>query len=67
MPAKTFDDFQKRVDQWTQDMLNDDDKMKAWVDKHKSLDDYNKSPEWEKRYSLPSAKENALDELFGVK
>lgn len=67
MPAKTFDDFQKRIDQWTQDMLNDDEKMKAWVDEHKSLDDYNKSPEWEKRYSLPSAKENALDELFGVK
>ena len=59
-------ELKKRIDQWTQDMLKDDDIMKAWVDKHKTLDDYNKSPEWEKRYSLPSAKENALDELFGV-
>lgn len=64
MPAGSFKDLQKRVDQWTQDMLNDDGKMEAWVE---SLSDYNKSPEWEKRYSLPSAKENALDELFGVK
>lgn len=60
-------ELKKRIDQWTQDMLKDDDIMKAWVDEHKTLDDYNKSPEWEKRYSLPSAKENALDELFGVK
>jgi hypothetical protein len=55
MPAKTFNDLQKRIDQWTQDMVNDDDKMKAWVDKH---------IKWN---SLPSEKEVALDELFGVK
>lgn len=50
MPAKTFDDFQKRVDQWMLDMLKDDEKMQAWVDKH-----------------VIKNKENALDELFGVK
>ena len=58
MPAKTFNDLQKRVDEWTQDIINDDDKMKAWVDKHIN---------WNDRYSLPSEKEVALDELFGVK
>ena len=50
MTAGTYDDLQKRIDQWTQDMVNDDDKMKAWVDKH-----------------VLNNKENALDELFGVK
>ena len=60
-------ELKKRIDEWTVDILTDEDKMQAWMDAHKSLDDYNKSPEWEKRYSLPSAKENALDELFGVK
>ena len=33
MPAGTFNDLQKRIDEWTQDMLNDDDKMNAWVEK----------------------------------
>ena len=44
------DDLPKYIDQWTQDMLNDDDKMKAWVKKTQT-----------------NNKENALDELFGVK
>ena len=59
MPAGTYDDLQKRIDQWTQDMVNDDDKMKAWVDKHIN---------WVDRYDciIPTEKENALDELFGV-
>ena len=50
MPAGTYDDLQKRIDEWTQDMLNDDDRMKAWVKKTQT-----------------NNKENALDELFGVK
>ena len=60
MPAKTFDDLKKRIDQWTQDMVNDDDKMQAWVDKHIN---------WKDRYDyiIPTEKEVALDELFGVK
>lgn len=64
MPAGTYDDLQKRIDQWTQDMVNDDDKMKAWVDKHIN---------WVDRYDcindciIPTEKEVALDELFGVK
>lgn len=60
MTAGTYDDLQKRIDQWTQDMVNDDDKMKAWVDKHIN---------WKDRYDyiLPTEKEVALDELFGVK
>lgn len=60
-------ELKQHIKDWTIDILTDEDKMQAWVDKYKSLSDYNKSPEWEKRYSLPSAKENALDELFGVK
>ena len=41
-------------------MVNDDDKMKAWVDKHIN---------WKDRYDyiIPTEKEVALDELFGVK
>lgn len=52
MPAGTYDDLQKLIDQWTQDMVNDDEKMKTWVDK---------------QVLNITEKEVALDELFGVK
>jgi hypothetical protein len=49
MPAK-INDLKKRIDEWTVDVLTDEDKMQAWVEKMQT-----------------NNKENALDELFGVK
>ncbi len=45
------DALMKQIDQWTQDILNDDAKLSAWKA-------YN--------HRIPSKKDAALDELFGV-
>ena len=47
------DALMKQIDQWTQDILNDTDKLSIWKDKFE--------------YVIPFEKEMALDELFGVK
>ena len=52
MPAK-INDLKKRIDEWTVDVLTDADKMQAWMDRYD--------------YIIPTEKEVALDELFGVK
>ena len=58
MPARTFDDLQKRIDDWTYDTLNDSDKLSSYIN----------GSAWNDRYSrIPSEKQIALDELFGVK
>jgi hypothetical protein len=46
------DALMKQIDQWTQDILNDTDKLSIWKDKFE--------------YVIPFEKEMALDELFGV-
>jgi hypothetical protein len=48
----------EKIHTWTYDTLNDDAKLNAYIN----------SPAWMDRYSrIPSEKEIALDELFGVK
>ncbi len=70
MPAGTYDDLQKRIDQWTQDMLNDDKKMQYWAES-KSLEKLNASglllDKEIKKISAKVEKDKLLDELFGVK
>jgi hypothetical protein len=71
MPARTFDDLQKRIDDWTYDMLNDDDKMQAWVEERKTLnklDEYGLLAKKERNRIIAEVnKKKRLDELFGVK
>ena len=55
------DDYTKalidKIHAWTYDTLNDDAKLNAYIN----------SPAWNDRYSrIPSEKQIALDELFGV-
>jgi hypothetical protein len=71
MTARTFDDLQKRIDDWTYDMLNDDDKMQAWVEERNTLNKLNAYIGFPagNRYPIeriPGEKQIALDELFGV-
>ena len=73
MTAKTFDELQKRIDDWTYDMLNDDDKMKAWVEERKTLNNLLSldeagllEEEQRKRIITKVKKKQALDELFEV-
>jgi hypothetical protein len=70
MTAGTYDDLQKRIDQWTQDMLNDDKKMQYWAES-KSLERLNASglllDKEIKKISAKVEKDKLLDELFGVK
>jgi hypothetical protein len=48
----------EKIHTWTYDALNDDAKLNAYIN----------SPAWTDRYSrIPSEKQIALDELFGVK
>jgi hypothetical protein len=48
----------EKIHTWTYDTLNDDAKLNAYIN----------SPAWNDRYSrIPSEKQIALDELFGVK
>ena len=71
MPAGTFDDLQKRIDQWTLDILSDQDKMDAWVEKKKTLnklDEYGLLAKKERTRIIAEVnKKKRLDELFGVK
>ena len=46
----------EKIHTWTYDVLNDDAKLSAYMS----------SRAWNDRYSSPSEKEIALDELFGV-
>ena len=65
MPAKTFDDFQKRIDQWTEDMLNDELKMAAWV-ASKKLDASGLLVDEEKKRIIAKVQhEKLLDDLLG--
>ena len=70
MPAGTYDDLQKRIDEWTQDMLNDDKKMQYWAES-KSLERLDASglllDKEIKKISAKVEKDKLLDELFGVK
>jgi hypothetical protein len=71
MPAKTFNDLQKRIDEWTFEMLSDQDKMDAWVEEKKTLNKLNASglllDKEIKKISAKVEKDKLLDELFGVK
>jgi hypothetical protein len=70
MPARTFDDLQKRIDDWTYDILNDDEKLNAWVEERNTLNKLDASglleEEQRKRIITKVKKDVALDELFGV-
>lgn len=65
------DDLLKRIDQWTQDMLNDDKKMLQYWAESKSLERLNASglllDKEIKKISAKVEKDKLLDELFGVK
>ena len=71
MPAGTYDDLQKRIEEWTLEMLSDQDKMDAWVEERKILNKLDASGflvEAERaRIILEVNKKKRLDELFGVK
>lgn len=71
MPAKTFNDLQKRIDEWTFEMLSDQDKMDAWVEEKKTLNKLDASGLLAKkernRIIAEVNKKKRLDELFGVK
>ena len=64
-------ELKKRIDQWTQDMLNDDEKMKAWVEERKTLNKLDENGLLAKkertRIIAEVNKKKRLDELFGVK
>ena len=70
MPARTFDDLQKRIDDWTYDMLNDDEKLNAWVEERKTLnklDEYGLLAKKERNRIIAEVnKKKRLDELFGI-
>ena len=70
MTAGTFNDLQKRIDEWTHDMLSDPKKMQYWAES-KSLDKLNASglllDKEIKKISAKVEKDKLLDELFGVK
>jgi predicted transcriptional regulator YheO len=71
MPAKTFNDLQKRIDDWTFEMLSDQDKMDAWVEERKILNKLDENGLLAKkertRIIAEVNKKKRLDELFGVK
>jgi hypothetical protein len=71
MPAGTYDDLQKRIEEWTLEILCDQDKMDAWVEQKKTLNELDASGflvEAERaRIILEVNKKKRLDELFGVK
>ena len=75
MPAKTFDDFQKRFEEWTFEMLNDDLRYKLWVEErktlntvHTKLDENGLLAKKERNRIIAEVnKKKRLDELFGVK
>lgn len=75
MPAGTFDDLQKRIDDWTFEMLNDDLRYKLWVEErkilntvHTKLDENGLLAKKERKRIIAEVnKKKRLDELFGVK
>lgn len=75
MPAGTFDDLQKRIDDWTFEMLNDDLRYKLWVEErkilntvHTKLDENGLLAKKERNRIIAEVnKKKRLDELFGVK
>ena len=58
-----FDDLQERIDEWTYDTLNDDEKLNVWVEERKTLNKLDESGLLE---ITKVNKKQALDELFGV-
>jgi hypothetical protein len=69
------DDYTKaiidKIHTWTYDTLNDDEKLNAWVEERKTLNKLNAYIGFPagNRYPIeriPSEKQIALDELFGV-
>jgi hypothetical protein len=71
MPAGTYDDLQKRIEEWTLEILCDQDKMDAWVEEKKILNKLDASGllvEAERARIIAEVnKKKRLDELFGVK
>ena len=71
MPAGTYDDLQKRIEEWTLEILSDQDKMDAWVEERKILNKLDASGflvEAERARIIAEVnKKKRLDELFGVK
>lgn len=71
MTAGTYDDLQKRINDWTVDILTDQDKMDAWVEERKTLnklDEYGLLAKKERTRIIAEVnKKKRLDELFGVK
>ena len=68
MPAGTYDDLQKRIEEWTLEILCDQDKMDAWVEEKKTLNRLNASglllDKEIKKISDKVEKEKLLDDLF---
>jgi hypothetical protein len=68
------DDYTKaiieKIHAWTYDVLNDDEKLDAWVEERKTLNELDASgllvEEERKRIITKVKKKQALDELFGV-
>ena len=71
MTAGTYDDLQKRIEEWTLEILCDQDKMDAWVEKKKTLNKLDENGllvEAERTRIIAEVnKKKRLDELFGVK
>lgn len=59
-----------KIHDWTYDILNDDEKLDAWVEERKTLNKLDASgllvEEERKRIITKVNKKQALDELFGV-
>jgi hypothetical protein len=59
-----------KIHDWTYDILNDDEKLDAWVEERKTLNKLDASgllvEEERKRIITKVKKKQALDELFGV-
>ena len=70
MTAGTYDDLQKRINDWTVDILTDQDKMDAWVEERKTLNKLDENGLLAKkertRIIAEVNKKKRLDELFGV-
>jgi hypothetical protein len=60
----------EKIHAWTYDILNDDEKLNAWVEERKTLNKLDASgllvEEERKRIIAKVKKDEALDELFGV-
>jgi hypothetical protein len=63
----------KSINEWTYDMLNDDEKLNVWVEERKTLNNLLSldasgllEEEQRKRIITKVKKKQALDELFGV-